>query len=151
MLQTRKLVLVRLGIVALAASVMPIICGCSGTGTVSGVVTCDGEKLQYGTVLFMTEGGARSSEIASDGTYVMRDVPPGLARISISCVDPKFMNTGINDSNAAKKEKKKPPLGTSFSAEEYSKIPLRYNNPDSSELTLEVKGGNQTFDLILKK
>jgi hypothetical protein len=105
--------------------------GCGGgTGEVSGVVKYRGEPLPGGTIpLYDATRGVWSSEIKPDGSYTVRTVPPGKARITV--ITPAAISMpGM------------PPPKT---------IPIRakYNDAAQSGLTYQVRVGRQTHDVDL--
>lgn len=122
--------------------------GCGGgTGTVSGTVTHNGQPLPYGSVQFVSPGGAFVSEIGPDGSYTINAVPTGVSKISITCQDPKYVEYMKALSASARDPKLPKPKG---SPEDFNKIPNQYTDPNTSGLTYEVKSGKQTHDIVLK-
>jgi hypothetical protein len=113
-------------------------CG-SELADVSGTVTLDGQPLPRGTVVFQGDKLASGyGEIRSDGTFEIRTgdqqgLKPGKYRVTV---------TAYQTGPAAHAEGEViPELLT----------PKRYNNPDTSDLTAEVKPGGGHFDFKLKR
>jgi hypothetical protein len=100
------------------------------TGTVSGKVTYKGQPLPFGLVTFHPEKGKKvfSGKLHADGTYEVKDVPVGKARVTIEV--------------KAEKGKAKGPAPRVA-------IPAKYANSKTSGLTVEVKKGKQTHDVNL--
>ena len=148
MKSTSRLSRIRKCIGALIAMGLAALAGCGDNkGSVSGTVKYKGELLTSGHVQFLTSAGASMSEIDSSGSYVVRDIPPGLAKIGVTCMDPKFQDY-TKQLAASRKDKNAP--RPSAEPHELSKIPLRYNNPETSELTFDAKSGSQTMNIELK-
>jgi hypothetical protein len=120
-----------------------LLAGCSKpsderSATVSGKVTLGGAPVAAGTVLFMTETGhAASAELAPDGAYTLRCRPD---RFQVALTPPSPPD----------------PLGSAANtpapaAPNMPSIPRRYHDFGTSGLTLEVKAGNNTFDIALTR
>jgi len=119
-------------LLALAAS------GCSKVGTVSGKVTYKGEAVPGGFVNFVPESGAQegtvfSSAIDANGYYTATGVPVGPVKVLVQ-------NPGGAPLKSAQGVKPAP----------RKQYPTRYATPESSDLTLTVGGGSQTYDIDLK-
>lgn len=140
---------VRCAATAVLALVAPVLAGCggSGKGDVSGKITYNGQTLPYGSVQFMSPGGAFVSMIESDGSYSIKGVAAGISKISITCQDPKYAEFMKQLSESARNPKVPKPKGN---PEDFDKIPSKFTNPESSGLTYTVKSGSQTFDIELK-
>ncbi len=156
------------GLLFLSLSVLVVGCG-KGGGTVSGKVTYKGETLKRGVVQFFPEsaGGSFTSPIKSDGTYSIPNVPRGMAKISVisgSAKPPDQMmksRGGMGGVKAAKgmqqqqeklKQQNIPPGAASAAdaAEEGPSVPPMYNDPEKSNLKVEVTGGKQTHDITIQ-
>ncbi len=108
-----------------------------------GKVLYQGKPLQFGNVMFQPEGGQPSmGDIQPDGTFEMQT--PGLGEgavvgknlVRITCFESQRPSNG----SAAQTEMA---LGNSL-------IPTKYNNFNTSELTVEVHSGEnelKVFDL----
>src|SRR6516164_3757467 len=71
--------------VLLALSVI----GCQGKGEVSGKVVYQDKALASGTVLIVaSDGSLHQGTIKTDGSYRIRDVPSGEARLAVNSPDP---------------------------------------------------------------
>src|SRR5439155_8521848 len=103
----------------------------------------------FGSVQFISATGlALVGEIATDGSgkYSVADVPAGKAQLSITCQDPKYADF-MKQLSASARDKSIPrPKG---SPDQFNLIPGKYFDPSTSGLTCDVKGGAQTFDIIL--
>jgi hypothetical protein len=106
-------------------------------GTVSGEVTLDGRPLEKGVITFAPIDGdpAQVKVEIKDGKYTLT-TPPGNKRVSIS----SYKVTG--------KEKVYPDPNSPERDVLSEALPERYNK--KSELTAEVKKGNNTFNWELK-
>jgi hypothetical protein len=119
--------------------------GCGGRGNVSGKVTYQGKFLVFGTVLFEgSDGSLRQGNIASDGSYTVRDVAPGEAKVAVSSLNPKS-----SDFIPMQREGgKPPPPRPEFPG--WFPIPPKYDAPFTSGLTYPIKGGNNEINIELK-
>jgi hypothetical protein len=136
-----------------AFSLLP---GCGGaTGTLSGKVTLDGQPVTTGTVLFTNGNSAQNAmvSIQSDGTYKAEGVAVGDMKVGVTAPPP--------NASSMPKGAKGPPPGIPADhpqAKLYSQgsttpgfdIPKEYSNPETSNLTVKVEGGQQTYDIALK-
>jgi len=107
------------------------------SAVVSGKVTLGGAAVTAGTVLFMTDGGhAATAELTSDGAYTLRCRPD---RFKVAVTPPAPIDPLAAPASA-------PPSRPTSST---SPIPKRYHDFGTSGLTIEVKEGNNTFDIAL--
>jgi hypothetical protein len=107
-------------------------CGHSGSvGKVTGKVRYKDQLLSSGTVTFVgADGKVQHGAIAADGTYRIARVAVGTARVAV-----------LSHSRA--------PAGLGDGQEKPVAIPKRYERPETSGLTYEVKKGRQSFDIDL--
>jgi hypothetical protein len=115
-------------------------CGASnGPTDVTGTVRFQGQPMTSGEVTFVAADGARKVvRIGPQGQYSVKQLARGKARIaveSLSKVPPGLMKPGPG----AVREKEEKPV----------EIPKRYNSPDESGLSVEVKGGRMTHPIDL--
>jgi hypothetical protein len=117
--------------------------GCGPSfGDVSGTVEFQGRPLTTGTITFYDEAnGVASSPIQPDGTYAVHHVRAGPAKIAvavptaITMVDPGEM----------------PALGPPAPVRPTGPfLPHKYQDPQESGLTCEVKAGPQEFAVRLE-
>jgi hypothetical protein len=117
--------------------------GCSDgsqgpSAVVAGKVTLGGAPVPAGTVLFMTDDGqAASAELNADGDYVVH-CSPGRYKIAVTPPPPP-------DPLAA------PAAPATQSSPIAQSIPPRYRDLGRSGLTIDVKQGDNQFDIVLKK
>ena len=117
--------------------------GCQGKGDVSGKVTYNDKPLVTGTVLFEgSDGGIRQGEIGADGSYSVRGVATGAARVAVNSPNPRSIT--ILSKNPDKKPEPYP------DAPGWFPIPQKYNVPSTSGLTYPVKGGRNEINIELK-
>ncbi len=125
----------RLSGVLLAFSALVLLTGCgAGHHSVTGTVKLKGgEVVKNGKVTMMGEKGESFATIQPDGTYTMGTlstndgVPPGTYKVGVEA----FSEATDSD-----------PYGKSL-------IDSKYNNPDTSGLTLTVDGDKE-FDIELE-
>jgi hypothetical protein len=148
--------------------------GCGGTGTVSGKVYFQDQPLPGGTVIFTNADGkgTKTSQIQSDGSYTIEEMPVGQAKIGVETesINPQGAGGGRATPPAAGQapgrggppQSMMPPAdkvpsgmdpgkiyGRSASGQ-YVKIPDDYADPNSSEQTFVVKKGANTHEIRLK-
>jgi hypothetical protein len=134
--------LVLLGLVALA--------GCSpGTGSISGVVTKQGQPVRSGLITFLNVDGRGSAlaQIDREGHYYAPSVPAGEATIILvnTLEEPDFGKivnpraTNPLQPPPVKKGPSRPRLPTV--------IPARYAKPETSGLKTTITTGENTFDI----
>src|SRR5262245_13370601 len=65
--------------------------GC-GRGSVAGKVTYKDKPLVCGTVLIQGRDGLRQGNIASDGSFTVRDLATGEVRVAVNSPNPKTLD-----------------------------------------------------------
>jgi hypothetical protein len=125
-----------------------LLVGCSGsTGTVTGVVTVDGNPLTGATVNFIGSDGVMvSAGTDESGRYRAENVPAGEVKVSVTAVEG---DVGIQAQ--AEDIKKRgpgapPPLAPPANTPLKSKVNPKYNDPATSGLKVTVSG-NTKFDI----
>jgi hypothetical protein len=131
--------------------------GCSGgMGTVSGKVTFLGKPVRGGTVSFIPEAGSVViAQIEEDGSYTVRNVTPGKAKITVdtSSFRPQAQKAppGVSPQFAKEMmEKMNPDFADAGRAKRYVAIPPQYTDPDQTKLSYEVKSGKQQHDIDMQ-
>jgi hypothetical protein len=145
----------RWGLLFLVLSLAGLGCG-TGKGDVTGKVTYQNKPLTFGTVTIQASDGAMfQGNIESDGTYTVRDVPVGEAKVAVSCVDPNeskkakaLAGRGGGEGKASKGGK------TAQSPDEIeskgSLIPEHYGDIAKSPLRVKVEKGVTNNDIPLQ-
>ena len=154
-----------LGSVLLLASLIALVGGCGSKGKVSGKVYYKNEPLKMGMVQFFPEkeGGSFSSPIAEDGSYTIGKLPPGPAKISVTSSSANPMAQMPREMGGPMAQK-----GMKGAAEMMRKgreeagdvaplaasqggkgVPAKYGDPETSNLSINVTGGTQPFDIKL--
>jgi hypothetical protein len=114
--------------------------GCSGRGDVSGKVTYKGKPLVFGTVLIQgSDGSSQQGNIEKDGSFTVRGVAPGVARVAVNSPNPRNITLVVKD--PSKKREGYPDAPGWFD------IPKKYENVESSGLKYTIKGGSNTIDI----
>jgi hypothetical protein len=143
-------------ILCLCGALLTAGCG-GGKGVVSGKVSYQGKPVSVGSVSFILEGGGvMSSPIEEDGSYTIRNVPPGTVKITVETTSarppsmqgspggkggpPEFMMKYVKEKDPKLAERGK----------KYVPIPEQYSDPAKSNLTFVVKSGKQQHDVDLK-
>jgi hypothetical protein len=148
-----------LGLLALAVLLPAAGCG-KGTGTVTGTVSYKGNKLKGGYVIFTPEDGKGQgcqASIMEDGTYTAEKCPGGKMKVSVKTSylkpsaggGPKYERPKDMPGGAEGGNQYVPP-DPAEKAKKYVWIPEKYEEPGTSGLTFEVKGGSQTYPIDLQ-
>jgi hypothetical protein len=111
---------------------------------VSGTVTFKDKPLTAGTITFYdATNKPRSAQIEANGAYAVKDVATGRARITvIAPMDIKFPGMAVGGMPGAPGDPK-PAAGSGVT------LPAKYNDPDQSGLTCDVKSPDQKHDVKL--
>jgi hypothetical protein len=128
-----------------AALVTLLTLGCGGRGDVSGKVTYQGKPLVFGTV--QMEGSdnlLRQGVINSDGTYAVRNVAAGEARVAVSSQNPNSSDFKPIIKGGQKPPPPRPPVKGWFP------VPEGYQDISKPKLTFKVNSGQNTWDIDLK-
>lgn len=139
--------------------------GCSGgKGVVNGKVLYKGKPIPGGSVSFTSDKGDKegvwSSPIEEDGSYTIRGVPAGTAKITVETDSfrPALASVGAQRGGGGVSaqfmkenlEKMNPQMADPERAKRYVPIPAQYRDATKSNLTYEVKSGKQEHDIDLK-
>jgi hypothetical protein len=131
----------------LAPAVLLGAAGCGGTADVTGKVTYKGKPVVYGTVvLFGSDGLAKSGAIQPDGSFRVKDVPVGTARVAVTSPRPPGSNPSKRplDRGEAADDKpvpEPPPPAPPEVVQNWVALPEKYGDPSKSEVTVTVKSG----------
>jgi hypothetical protein len=120
-------------------------------GQDAGEVVYNGKPLPAGAVaLYGEAGGVASSQIEADGSYTIQRAPVGSVKATVVAPRPhpaprrpardRVPSKGPGGEQRAAPSEPKPVV-----------IPERYQDPQQSGLTFNVKPGAQTFDIELKR
>jgi hypothetical protein len=135
--------------------------GCSGDkiapAKVSGNITYNGQPLKAGILQFHTKQGdtyiAYDGRISLDGTYSATDLPEGELIVTVTT---EHLNPGRKGPTKSKEYDRRmsaqqQPEATAVPQEEpYTKIPDKYSKPNTSPLSVTLKGGRNLKDLELE-
>jgi hypothetical protein len=148
----------RLGLVVLGGMVLGLVgCGKS-TGDVSGKVTHNQRPLFAGEVVFQgSDNNYYRGNIGADGTYTVRQVPTGVAKVAVVVSQPgevpgtDIMNKmKMDPAKMGNPEATKGDAGPAPLKLKLPKLPYKYADPKDSGLTFDVKAGENTFDIPLQ-
>jgi len=104
--------------------------------TVTGKVTFNNEPLTSATVFFVySDGQERACNTGNDGSYEMKNVPVGTAKIKVVTFAPIPPGLAPKDG----------PVPAAVN------IPAKYKKENASGLTLDVKQGQNHFDILLTR
>jgi hypothetical protein len=117
-------------------------------GSVSGKVSYKGKPMTAGSVTFTpVDGPAVSGPIDTEGNYRVEKVQVGMNKISV------LPGGGMNSDGIAKVSDPRNPkqMMEAFKSKTPTlKLPKKYNNPEDSELSCDVKIGIQEHNIELK-
>jgi len=133
-------------LVAVAALLTLTVTGCGRRGDVSGKVTYKGKPLVFGTVQF--EGSdhmVKQGNINNDGTYSVRGVTTGEAKVAVSSANPNSSDFQVRMPESLRK--KIPPRPE---VKGWFPIPQEYQDLSKPKLSYTVNSGQNTFDIDLK-
>ena len=123
---------IRLVATSVFVAIAGLLAGCGpGIGDVTGTVKYQGKAPTGSTITFYDElNGAQSDVIAADGSYTVRKVAAGKAKVAIVSPQQGIVLPGMT-------------------AAMFHSVPPKYADPAQSGLTYQVKSGAQThnFDL----
>jgi hypothetical protein len=138
-------------LVAIAATLLALISGCSGKAPlakVKGTVTLNGQPLAKGTIIFETPGQRpatgriENGQIVEVTCYTTGDgVPVGSHKVAIAATDEAASAVVANPGDA------KAPGANYMTGK--SLIPAHYNDPSASGLTAEIKRGENVLEFKL--
>jgi hypothetical protein len=133
--------------------VVAVGCG-KPVGDVTGKVTVKGQPLEYGTVTFLaSDGTGYQGEIQPNGTYSIKGVPVGTAKIAVLAIDPKWLADMKDKIQKARDQKDVKPGANPFAKgaheREAHKTPQKAEDAESSGITYDVKGGQNKYDIDL--
>lgn len=113
----------------------------------NGKVLFNEKPLVFGTVLVIgSDNLSRHSPIAEDGTYSVKDLAPGKAKVAVTSVDPQSIARNI-----IRREGVDPKLyGGSDNIKGWFPIPSKFGDFATSELNYTINGGENPIDIILK-
>jgi hypothetical protein len=132
------------------AAVIFSVTGCSGSGgsgTISGTVTVDGQKLKRGLITFMPENTKKGVFNAAivEGKFEISGVPTGLAKVVVMPgMDPPGSGDNPADGNDRARPNTTPKMETLATS-----VPVKYQSAATSGLELTVKSGPNPYDLNL--
>ena len=120
--------------------------GVNRGGKLIGKVTIDGKTVSAGEVIIIGSDGkhSMSGKIRNDGTYTVIEPPMGACKLAVV--------TSSFKSVPPPSRKKGPVDYTDPATGEwpiYVPTPARYEKAETSDLTVDVKGGDQTHDIPL--
>jgi hypothetical protein len=151
----------RVSFSSIAVVMVVVLIGCGKPmGTVNGKVTYKGIALKGGNVVFQGEQ-TYSMPIGEDGTYSSPSMYGGPYKVCVETASLKSKGGmgSSKDKTAAKidSDANIPPGYTPSSpdlanknAGNYVQIPSKYAKPETTDITLEVKAGSQSFNIELK-
>lgn len=122
-------------------------CG-SGVGELHGTVRYNGKPLEQGNIQFLARDGIpRTARIGPNGAFSV-SLPAGSAKVMVVSVDERQLGrfTSAMAGRGAAGVRSAPPR---MPKGNFSRIPQRYADWDTSGLTIEVGSGTTTHDFTL--
>lgn len=147
--------------------------GCSGgKGKVNGKVTLDGQPLPAGTISFIPSNGSAVGAEIKDGQYAVERVPVGDVKVTVETASVKEKLNAISvaaqhsrmmqarpgasmpeEAKTALEEERRQSQAALQKQKDlqaaYRYIPEKYSKVESSGLSLQVKSGDNPFDVAL--
>lgn len=137
--------------------------------SVSGKVSYNGKALKGGSVSFVSSEGlpSDSGAIGEDGSYKVPNITSGKYKV---CVDTSYLMAASSKgppmvASPAIKSKAPPKdavvpegykpsspadMAAAANAKKFVKIPSKYMDATQTDLSIDIKGGSQTYDIDLK-
>jgi len=135
---------------ALVCTLMVV--GCR-KGTLTGNVSYKGKPVTSGTVTAYDEDGtAHQGTISEEGNYSIDGIPKGTIRLTVTSPDPNAGQAIPKDADkerVAKMREHKANQDQGTPVKGWRKLPAKYSELSTSDLTFEVKGGTNTYDIPL--
>jgi hypothetical protein len=140
--------------------VLLVVPGCGvPRARVHGTLKYEGKPLGGAIITFFSaDNAAFSARTHSDGTYQVDRVPQGTVRVSVQIPQPRPKPR--TEPKGVLKADQEAGLKTSWEGKEGKqandpaapriKLPVRYGNPDTSELSFELKEADQDYSIDLK-
>jgi hypothetical protein len=141
--------------IALPSAVAALSIGCGQSGDLAGKLSYRGQPLRFGTVQVRGEDGVvRSSEIGPDGTYLVKGIPAGAAKVSVTCRDPREVeytrSLAYGGRGGSSTEYPRHVTGLEHAPADFSLVPAIYSELDRSGLETKLNSGTNCFDIDLK-
>jgi hypothetical protein len=115
---------------------------------VSGWVTFDGYPVGSGSVVMIGQDGIPVyGQIQPDGSYFVKRPRFGVVKVAVTSPAPV---ASILATSAVGNKFRSADNAVAAPPENWFPIPARYGDPETSDLTLEVKKGHNSFDVDLK-
>jgi hypothetical protein len=138
--------------VALAAT-LPGCGGGGGKGDLSGKVQLiesgRTRTVVYGDITVVaSDGSTHHCEIDETGSYSLSDIPAGEAKVTVMAVDPKV--AAIAQGRIRSREGQKGG-GRKVDPSKFIPIPQKYQNAGTTDLTVTIAKGSNTYDIQMKK
>ena len=131
---------------AVAASAMPLLCGCGDSdntpkGLVAGTVTIDGEPFSAGSIRLISTARvsqAYGAEMQQNGTFEIADnIPTGTYKVVLSPPTVGPVDDGSGNL--------RPPTA----AEMVNNVPPKYQSAETSDQTVDIEEGTNELKLAL--
>jgi hypothetical protein len=143
--------------VGLFAGSIALLSGCGGgVGDVSGKVTFKGKPVVYGSVGFVgSDGVPKTAKISPDGSYAVKDVRAGEAKITVTSELPAKTARSAEVPPDWPKEVPPPDKGEAGEtidpevAKKWFPISPDLGDINKTKLRFQVKRGAQTYDIQL--
>jgi hypothetical protein len=119
--------------------------GCSGAskGLVNGTVTYKDKPVNSGTITFFDAKGTGFQGTITNGSYIVPDVTAGEVKICVSSPRPSVAGGGGRGMAAKNKGTGGP------NTADWTKLPEKYERPETTDLKFTVKGGENNHPIVL--
>ncbi|GEM_PF-351402 len=135
-----------------------LIMGCGQTAyeipdtgaTLEGSITYDGKPIPLALVIVRSETATADSIVREEGKYKVLSVPLGNVKIAVDteAMRSEVISRAMARANTGPDGKAAPNAPAKLS---FFPVPVKYADPDTSGITMEIKKGTNTLDITLSK
>jgi hypothetical protein len=131
--------------------VLSAVVGCGPAAKLSGQVTFDGQPMKSGTVVFMSDDKQKTEQAAieKNGTYTIDRLTTGKWLVAVMPTQSPMAN--MPKGVTIPEEAKNTPQGKMYleAANDYVNVQNHQRDPTTSNITVNVEGGEQKYDIPL--
>lgn len=120
-------------------------CG-TKVGDVRGRITYKNKTVESGSIVFLVGSSPHYAEIEPGGSYTLKGVPAGEAKIGVSSPNPSTPTIKINKPGMPTPTPSARPVGD---PRKWFALPPKYSDPITSGLTFTVQAGPNTAEFNL--
>ena len=115
--------------------------------TLEGTITYKGEKVPYALVIVEGDNMSATGKVDKDGRYRVEQVPLGEVTVSVNTDAGRgdYMSASMASSYRGPDGK-----GAKKPAPKFVEVPKKYHEPGTTPLRTTTKGGENTYDIVIK-